>query len=207
MTIQWVTGFLDFPASVFEAGWHFWLGVTGYTLSPPRGPRADFATLVPGEGDAYLRALGGVVGDRVTRLGFAIVCVHEGAVGPAALPRARVGVQGPAHDQAATGDGLDAEQVAVDLRPAGLAGLDGVVVAGADDQVAGAGLGAVGDADRGAVLHDAQLDKVVAGAAGQFAAQRMVGGHQQDVGAVGGQRDVGGRGARRRSVRGSAAIW
>jgi hypothetical protein len=55
MTIQWVTGFLDFPASVFEAGRHFWLGVTGYTLSPPRGPRADFATLVPGEGDAYLR--------------------------------------------------------------------------------------------------------------------------------------------------------
>jgi glyoxalase superfamily protein len=55
MTIQWVTGFLDFPASVFEAGRDFWLGVTGYTLSPPRGPRADFATLVPGEGDAYLR--------------------------------------------------------------------------------------------------------------------------------------------------------
>jgi glyoxalase superfamily protein len=54
-TIQWVTGFLDFPAPVFEAGRDFWLGVTGYALSPPRGPRADFATLVPGAGDAYLR--------------------------------------------------------------------------------------------------------------------------------------------------------
>jgi hypothetical protein len=55
MTIQWVTGFLDFPALGFEAGRDFWLGVTGYALSPPRGPRGDFATLVPGEGDAYLR--------------------------------------------------------------------------------------------------------------------------------------------------------
>jgi len=34
----------------------FWLGATGYALSPPRGPRADFVTLVPGKGDAYLRA-------------------------------------------------------------------------------------------------------------------------------------------------------
>jgi Glyoxalase-like domain len=55
VTVQWVTGFLDFPAAVFEAGQDFWLGVTGYALSPPRGPRADFVTLVPGEGDAYLR--------------------------------------------------------------------------------------------------------------------------------------------------------
>jgi hypothetical protein len=50
-----VTGFLDLPAPVFEAGRDFWLGATGYALSPPRVPRADFATLVPGEGDAYLR--------------------------------------------------------------------------------------------------------------------------------------------------------
>ncbi len=155
------------------------------------------AVLGPGDhGQAGVHgpALGGVVGDRVPQLGIAVVRVHEGAVGPAPLPRARVGVQRPAHDQAATGDGLDAEQVTVGQRPAGLAGFDGVVVAGADDQVAGAGLGAVGDADRGPGRDDAQLDEVVADAAGQFAAQRMVGGHQQDVGAVGGQRDVGGRG-------------
>lgn len=55
MTIRWVTGFFDFPAAGFRAGRDFWLGITGYALSPPRGPRADFATLVPGEGDAYLR--------------------------------------------------------------------------------------------------------------------------------------------------------
>ena len=116
------------------------------------------------------------------------------SVGPAALPGARVGVQGPADEQAVWGDGLDAEQVAVGQRPAGLPRLDGVVVAGADDQVAGAGPGAVGDGDRGAGLDDAQGDEVVADAAVQLAAQRVVRGHQQGVGAAGGQRDVGGRG-------------
>jgi hypothetical protein len=55
MTIQWVTGFFDFPALEFDAGRDFWLGVTGYALSRPRGPRGDFATLLPAEGDAYLR--------------------------------------------------------------------------------------------------------------------------------------------------------
>ena len=54
--------------------------------------------------------------------------------------------------------------------------------------------GAVGDADRRAGLDDAEADQVVADAAGQLPAQRVVGGHQQRVGAVGGQRDVGGRG-------------
>jgi predicted enzyme related to lactoylglutathione lyase len=55
VVIRWVTGFLDFPAATFEAGRDFWLGVTGYELSPPRGPRSDFATLVPPDGDAFLR--------------------------------------------------------------------------------------------------------------------------------------------------------
>jgi hypothetical protein len=155
------------------------------------------AVLGPGDhGQAGVQgpALGSVVGDRVTQLGFAIVCVHEGAVGPAPLPRARVGVQRPAHDQAATGDGLDAEQVPVGQRPAGLAGLDAMVVARAEDQVAGAGLSAVGDADRGPGRDNAQPNEVVADAAGQLAAQRMVGSHQQDVSAVRGQCHVGGRG-------------
>jgi Glyoxalase-like domain len=55
MTIQWLTGFLDFPASAFEAGHDFWLSVTGYSLSPRRGPQEDFATLLPDAGEAYLR--------------------------------------------------------------------------------------------------------------------------------------------------------
>ena len=87
-----------------------------------------------------------------------------------------------------------AEQVAVGQGPAGFTGLDGVVVAGADDQVAGAGGGAVGDRHRGADGDDAEGDEVLADAAVQLAAQRVVGRHQQRIGAVQGQREVGGCG-------------
>jgi hypothetical protein len=55
VAIRWLTAFLDFPAASFEAGRAFWQGVTGCELSPPRGPRGDFATLVPRGGDAFLR--------------------------------------------------------------------------------------------------------------------------------------------------------
>ncbi|MEV4351622.1 VOC family protein [Actinoplanes sp. NPDC049596] len=44
-----MTGFLDAPSRVAEP---FWLAVTGTRLSARRG---DFATLVPRDGDAYLR--------------------------------------------------------------------------------------------------------------------------------------------------------
>jgi hypothetical protein len=64
-------------------------------------------------------ALGGVVGDRVSELGIFVVVEQEVSVGPAALPGGRVGVHGPADEQAVRGDGLDAEQVAVGERPAG----------------------------------------------------------------------------------------
>jgi hypothetical protein len=55
MTVRWMTAFLDFPAASIEQECSFWQGVTGYTLSPPRGPLGEFATLEPPEGDAYLR--------------------------------------------------------------------------------------------------------------------------------------------------------
>ena len=147
-----------------------------------------------GQAGGHGAALRDVVGDRVAQLGVLVAGVQETAVGPAALAGGRVGVQGAADEQAVAGDRLDAEQVAVGQRAAGLARLDTVVVAGADDQVAGAGGGAVGDGHGGAVLDDAEADQVVADAAGQFPAQRVVGGHQQDIGALGGQRQVGGRG-------------
>jgi hypothetical protein len=74
-------------------------------------------------------ALGDVVGDRVPELSVAIVWVKEGAGGPLALSGGRVGFQGPADDQAAGRQGLDAEQVAAGQRPARLPGLDVVVIA------------------------------------------------------------------------------
>ncbi|XVV17441.1 VOC family protein [Actinoplanes sp. CA-131856] len=47
-----MTGFLDSPSRVAEP---FWEAVTGSRLSARRGPAGEFATLVPPDGDAYLR--------------------------------------------------------------------------------------------------------------------------------------------------------
>ncbi len=55
MTPTWLTAFIDLPARRHEAGAAFWQGVTGYELSSPRGDRGEFATLVPAEGDPFLR--------------------------------------------------------------------------------------------------------------------------------------------------------
>jgi hypothetical protein len=52
---RWLTLFLDFPADVFDAGVAFWREVTGSELSPFRGAAGEFATLLPPDGDAYLR--------------------------------------------------------------------------------------------------------------------------------------------------------
>jgi predicted enzyme related to lactoylglutathione lyase len=56
--VRWLTAFLDFPAvpvGAFELGCSFWQAVTAYALSPPRGRSGEFATLLPLQGDAYLR--------------------------------------------------------------------------------------------------------------------------------------------------------
>jgi len=53
--VRWLTVFLDFPAGSFGAGVAFWREVTGSGLSPLRGATGEFATLLPAEGDAYLR--------------------------------------------------------------------------------------------------------------------------------------------------------
>jgi predicted enzyme related to lactoylglutathione lyase len=50
-----MTAFLDFPAATFEQGSAFWQEVTGSAMSAPRGPHAEFATLRPAQGDAFLR--------------------------------------------------------------------------------------------------------------------------------------------------------
>jgi hypothetical protein len=52
---RWVSAFLDLPSDGFDRGVGFWEGVTGYTLSGRRGADDEFATLVPPDGDDYLR--------------------------------------------------------------------------------------------------------------------------------------------------------
>jgi hypothetical protein len=55
VNIAWVTAFLDMPADRFEEGANFWQRVTGSTRSSARGDEGQFATLVPGDGAAYLK--------------------------------------------------------------------------------------------------------------------------------------------------------
>lgn len=51
----WISAFLDHPAEEFETATAFWVAVTGHHLSEPRGEQQEFATLLPPEGDDYLR--------------------------------------------------------------------------------------------------------------------------------------------------------
>lgn len=55
MTPGWATLFLDFPATGFGPGVEFWRTVTGSGLSAARGGSGQFATLLPPDGDAWLR--------------------------------------------------------------------------------------------------------------------------------------------------------
>ena len=51
----WVTAFLEFPADSFETATAFWRAVTGSGLSAPRGEHGENATLLPRDGDPYLK--------------------------------------------------------------------------------------------------------------------------------------------------------
>nr|WP_246378107.1 YigZ family protein [Nocardioides ginsengisegetis] len=51
----WMSAFLDLASKDFEHGVLFWAQVTGYRVSAPRGEREEFATLVPPDGDDFLR--------------------------------------------------------------------------------------------------------------------------------------------------------
>lgn len=55
MTVRWVTAFLDTAEEHAEEAETFWSRVTGYRVSPRRGERDEFATLLPPAGDAHLR--------------------------------------------------------------------------------------------------------------------------------------------------------
>lgn len=52
---RWLTAFLDTPRATAPAALAFWQQVTQSTLSGCRGSAGEFATLLPGNGDPYLR--------------------------------------------------------------------------------------------------------------------------------------------------------
>jgi hypothetical protein len=54
-SVRWVTAMLDSPPETARASERFWAQATGTRLSARRGDRAEFATLLPDEGDAFLK--------------------------------------------------------------------------------------------------------------------------------------------------------
>ena len=140
--------------------------------------------LVPGDDrdpGVHGGALGGMPGDRVGQVTGPVAGIAERLRGEPPLPGRRVRLEQAADHDAAAGDGLDPQDVPVGQAPARLARLDLVVVAAADDQIPGRGLGAFGDPDRSAVVDQAEVDQVVADPGGQFPAPGPVRGHQQHV--------------------------
>lgn len=66
MAPTWITAFLDFGPGTYDDGLAFWRAATGYDVSAPRGQAGEFATLLAGDGDDYLRVQRlGDGGDRV----------------------------------------------------------------------------------------------------------------------------------------------
>lgn len=55
VSIRWLTVFLDLPTGAPDSTASFWADVTGTSLSAWRGDKDEFATLIPPDGDAYLR--------------------------------------------------------------------------------------------------------------------------------------------------------
>ena len=53
--VRWVTAFLDTAREQAGPVEAFWCAVTGYRLSPRRGRRDEFATLLPADGDPHLK--------------------------------------------------------------------------------------------------------------------------------------------------------
>ncbi|HYN65749.1 MAG TPA: VOC family protein [Ornithinibacter sp.] len=53
--VRWMWLFLDTPRADAPRSWAFWSEVTGWPLSATRGDEDEFATLLPPDGDAWLK--------------------------------------------------------------------------------------------------------------------------------------------------------
>lgn len=53
--VRWVWLFLDGPATDAPDSWRFWSTATRWSLSSVRGGRGEFATLLPAEGDPWVK--------------------------------------------------------------------------------------------------------------------------------------------------------
>jgi hypothetical protein len=55
MRVRWVWAFLDLPEQGFDEAVDYWRSVTATVVSPLRGDREEFATLLPAEGSAWVK--------------------------------------------------------------------------------------------------------------------------------------------------------
>lgn len=53
--VSWLSAFIDYRADSYDPGISYWSAVTGFRVSAPRGETGEFVSLLPPEGDNYLR--------------------------------------------------------------------------------------------------------------------------------------------------------
>jgi hypothetical protein len=53
--VRWMWAFLDTPRADAGRSWTYWSDVTGWPLSATRGETGEFATLLPAEGDPWVK--------------------------------------------------------------------------------------------------------------------------------------------------------
>lgn len=86
-----MTGFIDLPSETFALATAFWRRVTESQLSPPRGDDGEFQTLIPRNGDAYVRVQRTSHGPRVH------LDVHVDSIEDACQAAERLGAVVDAH--------------------------------------------------------------------------------------------------------------
>lgn len=83
MTVEnatsWLSAFLDFRADAYEPGIRFWSAVTGFDVSAPRGETGEFVSLLPTEGDNYLRVQRRAEGGSRLHVDLSVADPHEAA--------------------------------------------------------------------------------------------------------------------------------
>ncbi len=83
MTIRWLTAFLDIPEPSFDAAVAFWAAVTESSLSECRGEIGEFATLLPADGDPFIRVQR--ISDRIPLVHLDIHTVDPGGLADRAI--------------------------------------------------------------------------------------------------------------------------
>jgi len=93
---RWMWLFLDTPRADAAQSWAFWSEVTGWPVSPTRGSSDEFATLVPPQGDPWLKLQAVADGPGGIHLDLDVDDVHAGAAEAERLGAIRVGSIGEA---------------------------------------------------------------------------------------------------------------